>query len=149
KIDREGADPNRVLQQLSEHELVPEAWGGDTIVVEISALQEIGIDDLLDNLLVVADLEELRASPEGRARGVVLESHLDVGRGPVATVLVQRGTLNVGDPLVAGASWGRVRALIDDKGQQLKSAGPSTPVEVLGLSDVAQADRKSTRLNSS
>jgi translation initiation factor IF-2 len=139
KIDRENADPNRVLQQLAEHELVPEAWGGDTVVVEISALQEIGIDELLDNLLVVAELEDLRATPEGRARGVVLESHLDTGRGPVATVLVQRGTLKVGDPLVAGAAWGRVRALIDDKGAQIKSAGPSTPVEVLGLSDVAQA----------
>jgi translation initiation factor IF-2 len=139
KIDRENADPNRVLQQLAEHELVPEAWGGDTIVVEMSALQEIGIDELLDNLLVVAELEDLRAAPDGRARGVVLESHLDVGRGPVATILVQRGTLKVGDPLVAGAAWGRVRALIDDKGNQIKEAGPSTPVEVLGLSDVAQA----------
>jgi translation initiation factor IF-2 len=139
KIDRDNADPNRVLQQLSERELVPESWGGDTIVVEISALQELGIDDLLDNLLVVADLEDLRAASDGRSRGVVLESHLDVGRGPVATVLVQRGTLRVGDPLVAGAAWGRVRALIDDKGNQLKEAGPSTPVEVLGLSDVAHA----------
>jgi translation initiation factor IF-2 len=139
KIDRDNADPNRVLQQLAEHELVPEAWGGDTVVVQISALQEIGIDDLLDNLLVVAELEDLRATPEGRARGVVLESHLDVGRGPVATVLVQRGTLKVGDPLVAGAAWGRVRALIDDKGDQVKEVGPSAPVEVLGLSDVAQA----------
>ncbi len=139
KIDRENADPNRVMQQLSEHGLVPEAWGGDTVFVEISALQNIGIDDLLDNLLVVAELEDLRATPEGRARGVVLESHLDVGRGPVATILVQRGTLRVGEPLVAGAAWGRVRALIDDKGEQVKEAGPSTPVEVLGLSDVAQA----------
>ncbi len=139
KIDRDNADPNRVLQQLSERDLVPESWGGDTVVVEISALQELGIDELLDNLLVVADLEDLRASTDGRARGAVLESHLDVGRGPVATVLVQRGTLRVGDPLVAGASWGRVRALIDDKGNQLREAGPSTPVEVLGLSDVAQA----------
>ena len=139
KIDRENADPNRVLQQLAERGLVPEAWGGDTVVVEVSALQDLGIDDLLDNLLVVADLEDLRSTSEGRARGVVLESHLDVGRGPVATVLVQRGTLKVGDPLVAGASWGRVRALIDDKGNQVKEAGPSTPVEVLGLSDVAQA----------
>jgi translation initiation factor IF-2 len=139
KIDRDNADPNRVLQQLSERGLVPESWGGDTVVCEISALQEIGIEDLLDNLLVVADLEELRETPEGRSRGVVLESHLDVGRGPVATVLVQRGTLRVGEPLVAGASWGRVRALIDDKGNHVKEAGPSTPVEVLGLSDVASA----------
>ncbi|MEZ5240392.1 MAG: translation initiation factor IF-2 [Microthrixaceae bacterium] len=139
KIDRENADPNRVLQQLSEHDLVPEAWGGDTIVCEISALQNIGIDELLENLTVVAELEDLRADPEGRARGTVLEAHLDMGRGPVATILVQRGTLRVGDPLVAGPAWGRVRALITDKGEQVKEAGPSTPVEVLGLSDVAQA----------
>jgi len=139
KIDRDNADPNRVMQQLSEQGLVPESWGGDTIVVEISALQNLGIDDLLENLLVVADLEELVAPVDGRATGVVLESHLDVGRGPVATILVQRGTLHVGDPLVAGAAWGRVRALIDDTGAHVKSAGPSTPVEVLGLSDVASA----------
>jgi translation initiation factor IF-2 len=139
KIDRENADPNRVLQQLAEHDLVPEAWGGDTIVCEISALQNIGIDELLDNLLVVAELEDLRSDPEGRSRGVVLEAHLDMGRGPVATVLVQRGTLRVGDPLVAGPAWGRVRALVNDRGEQVKEAGPSTPVEVLGLSDVAQA----------
>lgn len=139
KIDRDNADPNRVLQQLSERGLVPEEWGGDTIVSQISALQEIGIDELLDNLLVVAELEDLRASTEGRATGVVLEANLDIGRGPVATILVQRGTLRVGDPLVAGPAWGRVRALIDDHGNQVKEAGPSTPVQVLGLSDVAQA----------
>jgi len=139
KIDRESADPQRVMSQLAERELVPEAWGGDTIMVEVSALQNLGIDDLLEQLLVVADLEELTANPGGRAKGVVLESHLDVGRGPVASLLVERGTLKVGDPLVAGAAWGRVRALIDDKGNQVKTAGPSTPVEVLGLSDVAVA----------
>ncbi len=139
KIDRESADPQRVMSQLAERGLVPEAWGGDTIMVEVSALQNLGIDDLLEQLLVVADIEELAANPEGRAKGVVLESHLDVGRGPVASLLVERGTLKVGDPLVAGAAWGRVRALIDDKGKQIKSAGPSTPVEVLGLSDVAVA----------
>jgi translation initiation factor IF-2 len=139
KIDRDNADPDKVLAQLAERDLVPEAWGGDTIVCQISALQGIGIDELLDNLLVVAELEDLRANPAGRARGVVLEAHLDVGRGPVATVLVQRGTLKVGDPLVAGAAWGRVRALINDKGEQVKEAGPSTPVQVLGLSDVADA----------
>jgi translation initiation factor IF-2 len=139
KIDRESADPQKVMSQLAERELVPEAWGGDTIMVEVSALQNLGIDDLLEQLLVVADIEELAANPDGRAKGVVLESHLDVGRGPVASLLVERGTLKVGDPLVAGASWGRVRALIDDKGKQIKSAGPSTPVEVLGLSDVAVA----------
>jgi translation initiation factor IF-2 len=118
---------------------VPEAWGGDTIMVEVSALQNLGIDDLLDNVLVVAELEDLRAPLDGRAQGVVLESVLDIGRGPVATVLVQKGTLKVGEPIVAGSAWGRVRALINDKGQQVKEAGPSTPVEVLGLSDVASA----------
>ncbi len=139
KIDREGADPQRVMSQLAERELVPEAWGGDTIMVEVSALENLGIDDLLEQLLVVADVEELSANPAGRARGVVLESHLEVGRGPVATLLVQRGTLKVGDPLIAGAAWGRVRALVDDTGENVKEAGPSMPVEVLGLSDVASA----------
>jgi translation initiation factor IF-2 len=139
KIDRENADPNRVMQQLSEHGLVPEAWGGDTIVCEVSALQGLGIDELLENLLVVSELEDLRATADGRAQGVVLEAHLDIGRGPVASVLVQQGTLRVGDPLVAGPAWGRIRALVNDHGEQIKEAGPSTPVEVLGLSDVAQA----------
>ncbi len=139
KIDRDNADPTRVMQQLSERGLVPEAWGGDTVMAEISALQDVGIDELLETLLVVAEVEDLRASPEGRATGVVLEANLDIGRGPVATVLVQRGTLRVGDPLVAGGAWGRVRALIDDHGEQVKEAGPSTPVQVLGLSDVAIA----------
>jgi len=139
KVDRENADPNRVMQQLAERELVPEAWGGDTIMVEVSALEGLGIDELLDNLLIVSEVEDLRATPEGRASGVVLEAHLDVGRGPVATVLVQRGTLNVGDPMVAGPAWGRIRALVDDHGTQVKSAGPATPVQVLGLSDVAEA----------
>jgi translation initiation factor IF-2 len=140
KIDREQADPQRVMQQLSERGLIPESWGGDTIMVEVSALQNLGIDDLLDNVLAVAELEDLRApTADGRAQGVVIESNLDIGRGPVATILVQKGTLKVGEPLVAGAAWGRVRALIDDKGNQVKEAGPSTPVEVLGLSDVASA----------
>ena len=107
KIDKDNADPQRVLTQLAEHQLVPESWGGDTIVVEMSATQDLGIDDLLDQLLVVAELEELTANPEGRAKGVVLEANLDVGRGPVATVLVDKGELNVGDPIVAGAAWGR------------------------------------------
>ena len=139
KIDRENADPQRVLSQLAENELVPESWGGDTVVVEVSALQDLGIDDLLENLLVLAEVEDLRGDPDGRAQGVVLESFLDIGRGPVATVLVQQGTLRVGDPLVAGAAWGRVRALLDDNGEQIEEAGPSTPVQVLGLSDVADA----------
>ena len=139
KIDRENADPNRVKQQLSESDLVPEDWGGDTVVVEVSALQGLGIDDLLENLLVVAELEDLRATDEGRAQGIVLESHLDIGRGSVATVVVQRGTLRVGDPVVAGPAWGRVRALINDHGEQVKEAGPSVPVQVLGLSEPAAA----------
>jgi translation initiation factor IF-2 len=139
KVDRENADPTRVMTQLAEHGLQPEQWSGDTIMVEVSALQGTGIDELLDNLLVVAELEDLRGNTDGRAVGVVLESNLDIGRGPVATVLVQQGTVHVGDPLVAGAAWGRVRALIDDQGNQVKEAGPSTPVQVLGLSEVAQA----------
>jgi translation initiation factor IF-2 len=139
KIDKDNADPQRVLTQLAEHELVPETWGGDTIVVEMSATQELGIDDLLDQLLVVAELEDLQANPTGRAKGIVLEANLDKGRGPVATVLVDKGELKVGDPIVAGAAWGRVRAMIDDKGNQVKSAGPSMPVEVLGLSAVPEA----------
>jgi len=139
KIDRENADPQRVMSQLAEHELVPESWGGDTIVNEVSALQNVGIDELLESLLLVSEVEDLRASGDGRAQGSVLEAHLDIGRGPVATVLVQKGTLNVGDPMVAGPAWGRVRALINDRGEQVKQAGPSVPVQVLGLSDVANA----------
>src|SRR5438445_4789429 len=106
-------------------------------MVKVSSLQGLGIDELLETLLITADLEELSAPSQGRAQGVVLEAHLDVGRGPVATILVQSGTLRVGVPLVAGPAWGRVRALIDDTGEQVKEAGPSTPVEVLGLNDVA------------
>ena len=139
KIDLESADPQRVLAELAERDLVPEAWGGDTIVVEISALENTGIDDLLENLLLVAEVEDLKATEEGRGQGVVLESHLDIGRGPVATVLVQKGTVKVGEPLVAGSSWGRVRALVSDSGEQVDTAGPSFPVQVLGLSDVAVA----------
>jgi translation initiation factor IF-2 len=139
KIDKDNADSQRVLSQLAEHELVPEAWGGDTIVVEMSATQDVGIDELLDQVLVVAELEELAANPTGRAKGVVLEANLDTGRGPVATVLVDKGELSVGDPIVAGAAWGRVRAMMNDQGEQVKTAGPSTPVQVLGLSAVPQA----------
>ncbi|HEX2381574.1 MAG TPA: translation initiation factor IF-2 [Acidimicrobiales bacterium] len=139
KIDREQANPERVMQQLSEQGLIPTQWNGDTEMVQVSALQGLGVDDLLDTLLLTADVEDLKANPDGRAQGVVLEAHLDVGRGPVATVLVQRGTLKVGDALVAGPAWGRVRAMINDQGEQVREAGPSTPVEVLGLSDVADA----------
>jgi translation initiation factor IF-2 len=139
KVDRDNADPQKVMNQLSEQGLVPESWGGDTIMVEMSALQNLGVDDLLEQLTVVAELEELTANPQGRAKGIVLEANLDTGRGPVATVLVDKGTLKVGDPIVAGAAWGSVRALIDDQGRQVKEAGPSTPVQVLGLSSVPGA----------
>jgi translation initiation factor IF-2 len=139
KIDKDNADPQRVLTQLAEHELVPESWGGDTIVVEMSAIQGVGVDELIDQLQIVAEIEELTANPTGRAKGIVIEAELDKGRGPVATVLVDKGELKVGDPIVAGAAWGRVRAMINDKGEQVKSAGPSTPVQVLGLSTVPEA----------
>ena len=139
KVDRENADVQKVMGQLAENDLVPESWGGETVTVEISALENLGIDELLENLTVVAEVEDLRAEPAARARGVVLESNLDAGKGPVATVLVQNGTLKVGEPVVAGASWGRVRALINDAGEQVKEAGPSTPVQLLGLNEVADA----------
>ncbi|BAN01904.1 translation initiation factor IF-2 [Ilumatobacter coccineus] len=139
KIDKPNADPQRVLTQLAEYELVPESWGGDTIVVEMSALNGDGVDEMIEQLQLVAELEELQANPNGRAKGIVIEAQLDKGRGPVATVLVDKGTLKVGDPIVAGGAWGKVRAMINDKGEQIKSAGPSTPVQVLGLSDVPEA----------
>ncbi len=139
KVDRENSDPNRVMQQLSELGLVPELWGGDTIMVQVSALQNLGVDDVLEQVLLVAELEELTANPEGRARGVVLEANLDAGRGPVATVIVQNGTLRVGDSVVAGAAWGRVKALLDDKGDNVKEALPSMPVQVLGFDTVPAA----------
>jgi len=135
KMDKPDANADRVLQQLSEHGLVPEKWGGDTIVVEISALQGLGIDELLEQVLLVAELAELKTRPTGPAVGTVLEANLEVGRGPVATVMVQKGLLQVGDVVVAGAAFGKVKALIDDQGHQVKSAGPSTPVQVLGFSE--------------
>jgi translation initiation factor IF-2 len=139
KMDKEGVDTNRVLQQLSEQGLVPEAWGGDTITAQISALTGMGVDELLDQISVLAEVLELKATPEGPARGIVLEANLDVGRGPVATAIVQSGTLRVGDTIVAGAAWGKVRALIDDRGDQVKEALPSMPVQVLGLSEPPNA----------
>ena len=139
KMDREQAQPDRVKQQLSELGLIPQDWGGDVEMIPVSALNGDGVDTLLETLLLVADVEDLRANPEGRAAGVVLESHLDPGRGPVASILVQRGTLRVGEPLVAGPAWGRVRALINHLGEQVTEAGPSMPVQVLGLNDVADA----------
>jgi len=139
KIDRPDADTARVLQQVSDRGLVPEQWGGDTITVEVSALQGTGIDDLLEHLILMAEVEEYRASPEGLARGVVLEANLETGRGPVATVIVERGTLRVGDAVVAGSAWGKVKALLDDRGEQVKEAPPSMPAQVLGLSEPPQA----------
>jgi len=139
KIDKPDANPDRVLQQIAEYGLVPEKWGGETIVVEISALQRLGIDDLLEQIHLVAELEELKSRREGRAGGTVLEANLEVGRGPVATVMVQKGQLKVGDHIVAGAAWGKVKGLVDDKGKQVKVAGPSTPVQVLGFSEPPNA----------
>ena len=135
KMDRADANPERILQQLSEQGLVPEKWGGDTIVVEISALQGTGIDELLEQVLLVAEVAELSSRPTGRAVGTVLEANLEIGRGPVATVMVQKGLLSVGDPVVAGPAFGKVKALINDKGRQVKTAGPSTPVQILGFSE--------------
>jgi len=135
KMDKADANPDRVLQQISEYGLVPEKWGGDTICVEISALQGTGIDELLEQVLLVAEIAELSARPSGRAVGTVLEANLEVGRGPVATVMVQKGLLAVGDPVVAGAAFGKVKALINDQGKSIKSAGPSTPVQILGFSE--------------
>jgi len=139
KIDKPEANPERVKQQLSEHGLVPEEWGGETIYVPVSALKGEGIDELLEMILLVAEVQELKANPDKRARGVVIEAELDKNRGPVATVLVQNGTLRVGDALVAGNYFGKVRAMINDRGRRVKEATPSTPVEILGLSDVPNA----------
>jgi translation initiation factor IF-2 len=139
KIDAQGANPDRVKQQLSEHGLIPEDWGGDTICVPVSALRGDGIGELLEMINLVAEMQELKAPVDGLAKGTVIEAKLDKFRGPVATVLIQKGTLNVGDPVVAGTVCGRVRALTNDKGQNIKTAGPSTPVEVLGLGDVPHA----------
>ena len=139
KIDKPSANIDRVKQELSEYELVPEDWGGSTVFAPVSAKTGEGIENLLEMILLTADVMELRANPDRRARGLVIEAELDKGRGPVATVLVQKGTLRVGDFISAGASHGKVRAMIDDKGRRVKEAGPSTPVEILGLSDVPEA----------
>jgi len=139
KMDRPDANPDRVLQQIAERGLIPEAWGGDTIVCPVSALKGDGIDDLLEQLVLVAEIEELVANPKGVARGTVLEANLEPGRGPVATVIIENGTLRVGDPVVAGAAWGKVKALIDDRGKNIKEAGPSVPVQILGFSEPPHA----------
>jgi translation initiation factor IF-2 len=139
KIDRPGADPNRVRQELLQYEIVVEEMGGETQDVEVSALKKTGLDKLEEAILLQAEVLELRANPDRTAEGAIIESRLDRGRGPVATVLVQKGTLNQGDTVVAGAQWGRVRAMLDDKGQNVKEAGPSAPVEILGLSGAPTA----------
>ena len=139
KIDKPEADPTRVRQQLVEQGLVPSEWGGTVEFVDVSAKARTNLDNLLDTILLVADLEELKGDPVGRARGVVLEAHLDKGRGPVASVLVQRGTLDVGDTVVSGTSWARIRAMLDENGQQVKQAGPSKPVQILGWSATPNA----------
>jgi len=139
KIDKPNADPNRIKQQLTEYGLVPEEWGGETIFVPVSAKRREGIQNLLDNLLVLAEVQELKANPDKPARGVVIEAELDKGRGPVSTILVQSGTLRVGGAVVAGLHHGKVRAMINDKGKKLQEAGPAIPVEILGLSGVPLA----------
>ena len=139
KMDKEAANPDRVMQELTEHGLVPEAWGGDTIFVPMSAKKGEGIDELLEMILLVSEVEELKANSKKLATGSVIEAQLDKGRGAVATLLVQNGTLRVGDPIVVGTTFGRVRAMVNDMGRRVKEAGPSTPVEITGLNEVPQA----------
>ena len=139
KMDKEAANPDRVMQELTEHGLVPEAWGGDTIFVPISAKLGQGIDELLEMILLVGEVEEYKANPNKLATGTVIEAQLDKGRGAVATLLVQNGTLKIGDPIVVGSAYGRVRAMVNDMGRRVKDAGPSTPVEITGLNEVPQA----------
>jgi len=139
KMDKEGANPDRVKQELTEFGLVPEEWGGETIFVPISALKDEGIDELLEMILLVSEVEEYKSTPEMPARGSVIEAKLDKGRGPVATLLVQHGTLRIGDSIVVGSTFGRVRAMVNDIGRRVKEVGPSTPIEITGLNDVPQA----------
>lgn len=139
KVDREDADPQRARQQLTEHELVPEEWGGQTMFVDVSPKSGVGMDDLLEAIVLISEVEQLKANPNGIARARVLEGHLDQGRGPVSTVLIERGTLRIGDMVVAGQGWGKVRAMFTDDGASVEQATPSMPVEVLGLSDVPLA----------
>ena len=139
KIDKPGANPDHVKQELSEHELIPEEWGGDTIFVNISAKFNQNIDELLENILLIAEVEDLKADPTQKAIGTVIEARLDKGKGPVATLLVQQGTLHVGDPIVVGNTYGRVRVMTNDMGRRDKEAGPATPVEITGLNYVPQA----------
>ena len=136
KMDREDANPERVMTQLSEQGLVPTQWGGDTEYIKVSARANTGIQDLLETILLVAELGNLQSSPQRRATGTIVEAEMDRNRGPIATVLIGNGTLNLRDYVVAGATWGRVRAMQDDKGRKLRKAEPSTPAEILGLSGV-------------
>lgn len=144
KIDKEGANPDRVKQELTEHGLVAEDWGGDTICVPVSARTKEGIDTLLEMVIITAEMLELKSDPNRRAKGTVIEAKLDKGRGPVASILVQNGTLKSGDSIIVGTTYGRIRAMIDDKGKKIKSAGPSMPVEILGLSEVPAAGDRFT-----
>lgn len=139
KIDKESANPDRVKQELTEYGLLAEDWGGETICVPVSAMSKQGLDTLLEMIILVSEMKELKANPNKKARGTIIEAELDKGRGPVATVLVQSGTLKIGDPIVAGTAYGKIRAMMNDKGQKVKSAGPSMPVEILGLSEVPSA----------
>ncbi|MFD0711316.1 translation initiation factor IF-2 [Paenibacillus sp. GCM10027626] len=139
KVDKPEANPDKIKQELTEYELVPEEWGGDTIFVNVSAKKRMGLEDLLEMILLVAEVNDYKANPNKRARGTVIEAELDKGKGPVARILVQHGTLKVGDAFIAGNCFGRVRAMVNDKGRRLKEAGPSTPVEITGLTEVPQA----------
>jgi translation initiation factor IF-2 len=138
-MDKPGADPDNIKQELTKYDLVPEEWGGDVMCVPVSAMTGKGIDDLLETVLLVAEVKELKANPNRRAKGVIIEAKLDRGRGPVATVLVQNGTLNRGDIIIAGTAVGRVRAMTDYTGRTVKTAGPSVPVEIIGLAEVPMA----------
>ncbi len=139
KIDKETANPDRIMHELTEHGLVPEEWGGDVITIPVSAKNDIGIEDLLEMILMVAEMEELKANPNRTAIGTIIEAQLDKGKGPVATVLVQKGTLRFGDIVVSGVTHGKIRAMFDDKGKRIKKAGPSIPVQILGLSEVPES----------
>ena len=139
KMDKEGANPDRVKQDLTAYNLLAEEWGGDTIMTPVSAVTGEGVDQLLEMILLVADMQQLRANPNRRAHGIIIEAKLDKGRGPVATVLVQNGTLRIGDTIVAGMAYGRIRAMVNERGERVKAAGPSTPVEVIGFGEVPDA----------
>jgi len=139
KIDLEGANPERIKQELTEHEILPEEWGGDTIFVNISAKKKQNIDNLLEMVLLLADMKELKSNPKKQAKGVIIEAKLDKTKGPIATMLVQRGTLDTGDTIIVGSTIGRIRTMTDDKGKVVKKAGPSTPVEITGLTSVPEA----------